>query len=618
MAITPIEPPRPIAQPAIEPIPPPSLQGARDGALRVVVWFRPEVALPDDEIPCTPGTADALFGPGVAQRLLITPETAWLGRLLPGPLAAALDETADRGDGGDVVRSTPYSQIFLLRLTGGPGVGHVCDVLGASANVRLVYPEPTLTIAAAPTQYKTNPVFIKEQAYLKTPEGINAEPAWAKGHTGTGVQAGVVDMDATFSGLPYSPRVVPPPASSGGAASTSSTMSTHARQTTGILGCPDNATIGIGAAPEVVLVFSAVKAMSTAGLTAVTDAIAALMTNGKLNAGDVVNVSLGVTVGLDIKQPYPEYAALLAQDGTAGWPHRLITEKVGADTRPSGVVTALALEFEPTLLKLVADFTAKGITVVEAAGNGLVALCQPKGGGKDPTWIVANLGANLGGPWLAGEAKTPLAAFRRGLATKASHSLDRAAAATFADGGGIVVAGGQFSTKSAGMIDNIQLNHGNRVDCYVSTPNAQTLGFFGVGGGAHIGGTSLCAPAIAGAAAVVQGIAKAQFKGTFRPAVLRALLSDPDLGTPTAAGSPVGVMPDLDKLMKFLEKPQGKRADLLTAVQAQQKKSAARAKTAAAAPGSFAHDPYTTFTRGQGSGSWQPLTLASDSDLFTP
>ena len=149
MAITPIDPPRTIAQPTIEPIEPPSLQGARDGGLRVVVWFQPGVALPDDEIPCTPGTADTLFGPDVAQRLLITPETAWLQRLLPGALAAALDETADDGDSGDVVLSTPYSHIYLLRLTGGLGVGHVCDVLGASANVRLVYPEPTFTVTGA-------------------------------------------------------------------------------------------------------------------------------------------------------------------------------------------------------------------------------------------------------------------------------------------------------------------------------------------------------------------------------------------------------------------------------------------------------------------------------------
>jgi hypothetical protein len=426
-------------------------------------------------------------------------------------------------------------------------------------------------------------------------------------------------MDASFSGLPYAPRVVPAPApKSGSAAGASTVLSTHARQTTGILGCPDNATIGIGAAPEVTLVFSAVKAASPAGLADVTTAIAALMTNGQLKAGDVVNVSLGVSVGLDVKQPYPEYKALLAQDSTPGWPHKLVTEKVGADTRPSGVVTTQALEFEPTLLKLVADFTAKGITVVQAAGNGLTALCQPKGG-KNPTWVVANLGANLAGPWLTGNIQPTLAKFRSGLATKAAHSLDRAATATFADGGGIIVSAGQFSTNSGGMIDNIQLNHGNRVDCYVNTPNGQTLGFIGTGGGAYIGGTSLCAPVIAGAAAVVQGIAKAQYKATLRPAILRALLSDSDLGTPTVSGSPVGAMPDLGKLVALLEKPQGKRDELLKAVQAQQTKSAARAKTAvASAPGSFAHDPYTAFTRAQGSGSWQPLTLAADSDLFSP
>ncbi len=423
-------------------------------------------------------------------------------------------------------------------------------------------------------------------------------------------------MESDFSGLPYTPRVV--------AGSTGS--STHGRQTTGILGCPDNATIGIGAAPEVALVFSGVTGVTTsgpsgvttiAGLKEVTTAFAAIKTNGGLKPGDVVNVSLAVNAGLDVKQPYPEYAALLAQEGTAAWPHHLVTEKVGTDVRPSGVTTTMALEFEPTLLKMVSDLVALGVTVVEAAGNGLVALCKPKGGGKDPTWVVAKLGANLGGPWLAGGPKVPLAAFRSGLATKAPHSLDRAATATFADGGGIVVAGGQLSAKSGGMIDNMQLNDGNRVDCYVNTPNGQTLGFIGTAGGGHIGGTSLCAPVIAGAAALVQGIAKAQFKSALRPAIVRALLSDSSLGTPTVSGSPVGVMPDLAKLMTLLETPQGKRDQLLKDVQAKQQASAARAKAASAA-GSFAHDPYTMFTRAQGSGSWQPLTLSSSSDLFVP
>ncbi len=49
-----------------------------------------------------------------------------------------------------------YSHIYLLRLTGGLGVGHVCDVLGASANVGLVYPEPTLTVTAVPNS--TRPI----------------------------------------------------------------------------------------------------------------------------------------------------------------------------------------------------------------------------------------------------------------------------------------------------------------------------------------------------------------------------------------------------------------------------------------------------------------------------
>ncbi len=617
MAISPIQPPRPIVPPAVTPIALPSLQPARDGGLRVVVWFRPGVALPEDEILCTDGTVAALFGPDVAQRLLMTPATAWLRRLLPGPLAEALDATAG-APGDDVVASTPYSQIYLLRLTGEFGVAHVCDVIGATANVRLVYPEPTITENGVPTQYASNAVFKTEQAYLKAGQGINAEPAWAKGYTGVGVQAAVVDMDANFSGLPFTPRIVKPPAGTAAPASASSTVSTHARQTTGILGCPDNSSIGIGAAPEVSLAFSPVPAVGTAPLASIAAAISLVLTNGGLKPGDVVNLSIGINAALDVKQPYSSYAALMAQDGTAAWPHHLVTEKVGADTRPSAVVSALPLEFEPSLLKLVADLTAQGVTVVQAAGNGMAALCAPKGAVTTPAWIATNLGSDVGGPWLAGNMAPTLAAFRSGLAKKAPHRLDRADAASFADGGGIVVAAGWFSPKKNGMIDNLALNHGNRVDCYVNMPNAQTLGFFSTPGGPFIGGTSLCAPAIAGVVAIVQSVAKAQFKAPLRPAFVRALLSDPDLGTVTVSGSPVGVMPDLAKLMAFLEKPQGKPDDLLKGVQAQQQKSMAQAQVAAVPGAGGGYDPYARFVRGPTGGTWQPLPLASPSDLFMP
>lgn len=616
MAITPIPPPRPIAPPATTPIVPPSLQPARDGDLRVVVWFGPGAALPDDDLVlCTEAAVDALFGPGVAQRLLMTPATAWLRRLLPKTLAAALDATARPPD-DDVVSSTPYARIYLLRLTGECGVAQVCDVLGAAAHVRLVYPEPTVTESAAPTQFATNAVFKSEQGYLKAAQGVNVEPAWAKGYTGSGVQAALVDMDANFSGLPFTPRIVTPPAGTAAPASAPPTLSTHARQTAGILACPDNPSIGIGAAPEASLVFSPVPAVGTAPLASISAAIAVMLTNGGLKPGDVMNLSLGINAGLDVKQPYSGYAALMAQDGSAAWPNHLVTEKVGADTRPSAVISALPLEFEPSLLKLVADLTARGVTVVQAAGNGMTALCAPKGAVTTPAWVATKLGSDVGGAWLAGNPAPTVAAFRRGLAAKATHRLDRSAVASFADGGGIVVSAGQFSPKNGGMIDNLQLNHGNRVDCYVNTPNAQTLGFYSTAGGPFIGGTSLCAPVIAGAAAVVQSMAKTLYTKALRPAIVRALLSDTAFGTPTKSGSPVGAMPDLEKLMTLLEATRGKPDDLLKAVQARQQATAAQAT--AAAPGTFVHDPYTAFTRGSGGGSWQPLPLGSASDLFVP
>ena len=614
MAIQSIPRLRPIDPPAVAAIAPPSLRKARDGPIRVVVWFRPELSLPDDEIVCAPPAVDALFGDGVAQRLLMTPDTAWLGRLVPREVAATLDATSADDDPGDVIRSTPFSHIYLLRLTGGPGAGHVCTLLGAGANVRLVYPEPELAASAVPTLYAANQVFTDHQKYLQKKQGVNIEPAWKKGHTGAGVQAGIIDTEASFSGLPYTVTVVTPlkrtPTPTAKAAPGSATVSTHARQTIGILGSPDHASFGIGTAPEVSLRFSPVLAVATAALEDVHHATLSLVQNGKLKAGDVVNVSLAVTAGLDGSRAYSEEADLLARAASL----KVTPVAAKGAKAPSAVTTNVPFEFEPSLLKLVATLTKAGITVVQAAGNGLVVLCEPKVTGKPPTWVPLNLGANLDDRWLGGQRTATLAAFKSNLVT-AVHSLNRAATATFADGGGIVVSGGQHSPSANAMISNVQLNHGNRVDCYVDTPNGQALGFAGTGS-VHIGGSSLCAPVIAGVVAIVQSIAKAQFKGTLKPAVIRALLSDPAFGTTTTSGKPVGLMPNVEKLMDFLEKPQGKRDALLSAVQAQQQKSAARVKAAASTPGGFMHDPYTAFSGSKGSGHWQPLALAGDSDLF--
>ena len=615
MAITPIQPPRAITPPSIAPIPPPALELARDGPLRVVVWFRADVALPDDDIVCAPDAMDALFGPGIAQRLLMTPATAWLQRALPGGLAAALDQSARGGDAEDIVASTPYAHIYLLRLTGGLGARHVSDVLSASPSVAMAYPEPTVSVAGIPSKYKTSPVFIAGQEYLEAGTGINAEPVWAKGYTGATVQAAVLDTDANVSSQVFQVRQVKAPAAPATPSTTpaSSQVSTHALFSLGIIGAPDNNTVGVGVAPDVSLVFAPIEAIGTMSFQKVHTAFANLLAQGGLKPGDVVNASLALSAGLDVNRPYARYDDVLkANKRFPG--KQLVTSMVGTEKRPSGVATAAPIEIEPTLAKLVADFAKAGVTVVEAAGNGMAAAYSPDGTAKNESWGHTGWGADLSGPWQAGDQKVPLAAFTAGL-SKTPRSLDRAATATFADGGGIVVAGGQFSPSKAGMIDNVGFNHGSRVDCYAIAPEGHLLGFDGPPrpSGPPISGTSVCAPVIAGVVAVVQSIAKATFGASLRPAIVRALLSDPQLGTATVAGRPVGVMPDLVKLTTFLEAPQGKRHVLAKAIEGRQQAMATLVKAAAGASSGFVHNPYTQFTKAQASaGQWVPLTIDSN------
>jgi serine protease len=103
-------------------------------------------------------------------------------------------------------------------------------------------------------------------------------------------------------------------------------------------------------------------------------------------------------------------------------------------------------------------------------------------------------------------------------------------------------------------------NYGRRVDCYAWGEYVRTTGSGGIsisnGYTALFSGTSSAAAIIAGVALIVQGIARANHlgahaKGTYTPAELRSILSNPLYGTASnnRVNDRIGVMPDLKKIL---------------------------------------------------------------------
>lgn len=125
----------------------------------------------------------------------------------------------------------------------------------------------------------------------------------------------------------------------------------------------------------------------------------------------------------------------------------------------------------------------------------------------------------------------------------------------FLDSGAIMV-GAASSAAPHSRLDFS--NFGSRIDCYAWGENISTSGDGWTGNDPHVytngfGGTSGASPMVTGAALLVQSWCKTH--STLRtPAQMRALLSDPDLNTPSADPSAdrIGVMPDLRAVLGSL------------------------------------------------------------------
>jgi len=171
--------------------------------------------------------------------------------------------------------------------------------------------------------------------------------------------------------------------------------------------------------------------------------------------------------------------------------------------------------------------TAKGIVVIEPAGNGL------RGEGE------GTQGVNLDGPVVRpGE-------------TEAKEYMNPASPDYRGDSGAIMVGA---STSTLPRRKTVWSNYGARVDVHAWGENITTSGCISNGNSCtdayvQFGGTSGAAPIVAGAALSVQGMLTAKGRGKLDSRQMRSLIQIG--GTPTTdpqAGN-IGVMPDLKALI---------------------------------------------------------------------
>lgn len=121
---------------------------------------------------------------------------------------------------------------------------------------------------------------------------------------------------------------------------------------------------------------------------------------------------------------------------------------------------------------------------------------------------------------------------------------------SYEDSGAILVGAATPDVPHEPVSTSWRGNNGDRVDCYAWGQDVRTL--WDKTGTTLYEGTSSAAAIVAGAAAVLQGIAHAHLGAAFSPADLRRFLRDPANGTESSdpARDRIGPMPDLAKLIR--------------------------------------------------------------------
>jgi len=118
---------------------------------------------------------------------------------------------------------------------------------------------------------------------------------------------------------------------------------------------------------------------------------------------------------------------------------------------------------------------------------------------------------------------------------------------------GAVMVGAATATHP--HVKTLSSNFGSRIDCYAWGESVDTLSAEPPRFTTNFSGTSSASAIVAGAALIVQGIAKKKFGRFYWPHELRAILSNPDHGTKSQnhPTDRIGVMPNLKEIVTRID-----------------------------------------------------------------
>jgi hypothetical protein len=326
-----------------------------------------------------------------------------------------------------------------------------------------------------------NPAFPLQTYLQAAPIGIGAESAWGTaGGDGSGVTVGVVEpnvFDAGHRDLPAINVIAAPnPRPTTGLA--------HATAVLGVISAVDNSTDCVGVAPSCNVAFGSGGGVNNLVNERQLIKLIHRVAN-RLRAGDVLNLSI----------------AYKLKKGQGGY--------YPLDFR-SGVREATKLH------------TARGITVVQGAGNGIPPA------GPQPC---------------------------------AGINLDQAVPSglTPSNSDAIVVSGFQSAGPLGSYTRYACSTFGARVDCCALAGDVLTLtatvtnpSGTVVRSVETVGGTSVATAIISGVVASMQGIRRARGKPPLRPADVKVILKDPARTSDPCPNQGVGRMPDLATIVPTL------------------------------------------------------------------